>query len=46
MKDIEKILENIVFFELLRRIYDVTVGNIADKEIDFIATKNGAIEYY
>jgi len=46
VKDIEKILENIVFFELLRRNYDVTVGNIDDKEIDFIATKNGAIEYY
>jgi len=46
MKDIEKILENIVFFELLRRNYDVTVGNIDDKEIDFIATKKGTIEYY
>lgn len=45
-KDIEKILENIVFFELLRRGYEVTVGNIGDKEIDFIATKNNAIEYY
>ncbi|MGS0972757.1 MAG: ATP-binding protein [Candidatus Izemoplasmataceae bacterium] len=44
--DIEKILENIVFFELLRRGYDVTVGKIADKEIDFIATKNNKIEYY
>jgi uncharacterized protein len=46
IKDIEKILENIVFFELLRRNYDVTVGNIDDKKIDFIASKNGAIEYY
>lgn len=39
-KDIEKILENIVFFELLRRGYEVTVGNIGDREIDFIALKN------
>jgi len=45
-KDIEKILENIVFFELLRRGYEVTVGKMADKEIDFIATKNNEIEYY
>lgn len=46
LKDIEKILENIVFFELLRRGYDVTVGSIDDKEIDFIAIKNNSIEYY
>lgn len=46
IKDIEKILENIVFFELIRRGYEVTVGNIGDKEIDFIATKNNDTEYY
>jgi uncharacterized protein len=46
IKDIEKILENIVFFELLRRNYDVTIGSFDDKEIDFIATKNGRVEYY
>ncbi len=46
VKDIEKTLENIVFFELLRRGYEVTVGSIGDKEIDFIATKNNTIEYY
>jgi len=46
VKDIEKVLENIVFFELLRRGYEVTVGSIGDKEIDFIATKNNTIEYY
>lgn len=46
VKDIEKILENIVFFELLRRGYEVTVGSIGDKEIDFIATKNNNTEYY
>lgn len=45
-RDIEKILENIVFFELLRRGYEVTVGSIGDKEIDFIAVKNNAKEYY
>jgi predicted AAA+ superfamily ATPase len=45
-KDIEKVLENIVFFELMRRGYEVTVGNIGDKEVDFIATKFNEISYY
>ncbi|MFA5485892.1 MAG: ATP-binding protein [Bacilli bacterium] len=39
--DIEKILETIVYFELLRRGYEVYVGNIGNKEVDFVATKNG-----
>ncbi len=37
-RDTEHVLENIVFFELLRRGYDVAVGKIGDQEIDFIAT--------
>ena len=37
--DMEHILENIVYFELLRRGYDVAIGKIGDAEIDFIATK-------
>ena len=45
-KDIEKILENIVFFELLRRGYEITVGNVGDKEVDFIAVKHNEISYY
>lgn len=32
-------LENIVFFELLRRGFDVSVGKIGNAEIDFIASK-------
>ena len=37
--DSEHILENIIYFELLRRGYDVAVGKIGDQEVDFIATK-------
>lgn len=32
-------LENIVYFELLRRSYDVSIGKIDNSEVDFIATK-------
>ena len=32
-------LENIVLIELFRRGYDVHVGRVDDKEIDFVATR-------
>lgn len=35
--DTGHIIENIVYFELLRKGYDVAIGKIDDKEIDFIA---------
>ena len=31
-------LENIVYFELIRRGYDVAIGKIDNSEVDFIAT--------
>ena len=41
MRDINLILENIVYLELLRRDYKVTVGRTGDKEIDFVCDKRG-----
>lgn len=32
-------IENVVYFELLRRGYDVAIGKVGNAEIDFIATK-------
>ena len=37
--DTGRIIENIVYFEFLRRGYDVAIGKIANKEIDFIVQK-------
>ncbi len=33
-------LENVVYFELLRRGYDAAIGKLGSAEIDFIATKS------
>lgn len=38
-RDTGHMLENIVYFELLRRGYDVAVGKVDSKEVDFIANK-------
>lgn len=44
--DIGHVIENVVYFELLRRGYDVAVGKIGNKEVDFIATKDREKIYY
>ena len=38
--DIGQLLENIVYLELIRRGYRVSIGVMGEKEVDFIATKN------
>lgn len=44
--DTGHMIENIVYFELLRRGYDVAVGKAGNKEIDFIASKDEEKIYY
>lgn len=39
-------LENIIYFELLRRGYSVNIGKIGASEIDFVARKNDNVSYY
>lgn len=39
--DIHKLLENVVYMHLLQRGYRIYVGKIDDREIDFVAERNG-----
>lgn len=38
-RDSGHILENVVYFELIRRGYDVAIGKVDKTEVDFVATK-------
>ena len=39
-------MENIVYFELLRRGYRVMIGRVGEKEVDFVAERRGAYSYF
>lgn len=41
MRDINLVLENIVYMELLRRDYKVTIGKAGEREIDFVCSRRG-----
>lgn len=45
-RDIGRILENIVYLELIRRGYTVHIGKVGDLEIDFVATTGDKKIYY
>ena len=44
-RDEGQLLENIVFMHLKRNGYNICIGTLRDKEIDFVATKNGETIY-
>jgi hypothetical protein len=39
-------IENVVYFELLRRGFQVNIGKLGDCEVDFVARKDDEIIYY
>lgn len=45
-EDISRLVENVVYLELLRRGYEVSVGKYGDTEVDFTARRLDSIEYY
>lgn len=44
--DIEKVIENIIYQQLIRLGYEVTVGALKSTEIDFVCTKPGKDRIY
>ena len=45
-RDIQQVLENIIYMELLRKGYSVKVGKVSTKEIDFVAVRGSERIYY
>jgi predicted AAA+ superfamily ATPase len=45
-RDIGRILENIVYLELIRRGYTVCVGKVGEREVDFVAVAGERKIYY
>ena len=45
-EDISRLVENVVYLELIRRGYEVAVGKYGDTEVDFTARRGNVVEYY
>ncbi len=45
-RDYGRVLENIVFLELMRRGHKVYIGRMGQYEIDFVTIRNGKYSYY
>ncbi len=45
-EDDSRLVENVVYLELIRRGYEVSVGKYGDTEVDFTARRGNDIEYY
>lgn len=43
--DLGHLIENIVYFELLRRGYKVNIGKVAEKQVDFVASNMEGVLY-
>jgi len=45
-RDIGRMLENVVYLELVRRGYTVKIGKVGEREVDFVATAGDRRVYY
>jgi len=46
LSDVNKLMENIVYLHLRRNGYEVYIGKLGGKEIDFMAERNGKRKYF
>lgn len=44
--DVGHLIENVVYLELLRRGNKVSIGKLAEKEVDFVADNGNGLTYY
>ena len=44
-RDITRVIENIVYLELLRRGYEITIGKVDSLEVDFVCKKQNKLIY-